>query len=141
MAPNREFYKKKTRLNREEILIPLSFFSKKCTVLESVILYLKDERRLNYHQIGILTNRDERNIREAYLTAKLKSDSKKNPSSILIPASIFANRKFSALEAISVYLHDKIGLKFSEIAEILGRDQRTIWTSYSRARKKYGETK
>ena len=136
MVPNREFYRQKSNFNREEILFSLYYFSKNHTVLESVILYLKDQRKLNYHQIGALINRDERNIRVLYLRAKIKPIKFYNSSKILIPISIFADKKLSALESLTVYLHDKLNFRFSQIAQLIGRDQRTVWTSYSRARRK-----
>jgi predicted DNA-binding protein (UPF0251 family) len=136
LVPNREFYRQKSNFNREEILFSLYYFSKNHTVLESVILYLKDQRKLNYHQIGALINRDERNIRVLYLRAKIKPIKFYNSSKILIPISIFADKKLSALESLTVYLHDKLNFRFSQIAQLIGRDQRTVWTSYSRARRK-----
>jgi len=55
---------------------------------------------------------------------------------VLIPSSILSNRKISVLEAISVYLKDKKNLTYHEIALLLNRDDRTIWTCYNRAVKK-----
>lgn len=50
---------------------------------------------------------------------------------ILFPVSIL--NKHSGLQAIVVYLKDNKGLKFSCIARLLNRDQRTIWTSYNKS--------
>ena len=55
---------------------------------------------------------------------------------ISIPLSIFSNRKLGPLEAISKYLKDDAKLKFSEIAKLLNRNQKTIWVSYHNAKKK-----
>lgn len=52
----------------------------------------------------------------------------------LIPLSILKNN--SSLEAIVVYLREILSLKFSDIAELLNRDQRTIWVTYANAKKK-----
>ena len=57
-------------------------------------------------------------------------------SSLAIPTSIFKNRELSALEAITVHLRDKKGLTYAQIARLLNRDDRTIWTAYQRAKKK-----
>ena len=54
---------------------------------------------------------------------------------ILLPVSIFKN-KLSTLEIIVKYLHETEKLKFSEISEILQRDERTIWHAYRRSKKK-----
>ena len=59
-------------------------------------------------------------------------------TSLAIPSYIFRNRDLSVLEAITVYLHDKKGMKYAEIARLLNRNDRTIWTSYQRAKKKMG---
>lgn len=58
------------------------------------------------------------------------------PKSLAIPTSIFLDRDLSVLEAIAEYLKDKKGMRYSEIAQLLNRDDRTIWTSYQRAKQK-----
>ena len=58
------------------------------------------------------------------------------PKSLAIPISIFRDRELSVLEAIAEYLKDKKGMRYSEIAQLLNRDDRTIWTSYKRAKEK-----
>jgi DNA-directed RNA polymerase specialized sigma24 family protein len=62
-------------------------------------------------------------------------------SSLALPTSIFKNRKLSVLEAITVYLKDKKGLTYAQIARLLNRNDRTVWTSYQRAKKKLAITK
>jgi len=53
-----------------------------------------------------------------------------------IPTLIFRDRKLSVLEAMVEYLKDEKQLSYHEIAVLLNRDDRTIWTCYSRAKKK-----
>ncbi len=53
-----------------------------------------------------------------------------------IPLRILQDRTVAVLEAIVEYLKEERDLRYSEIAELLNRDQRTIWTVYSRAKKK-----
>ena len=55
---------------------------------------------------------------------------------ISIPTSIFQDRDLSVLEAIAEYLKEKKGMRYSEIAKLLNRDDRTIWTAYNRAKAK-----
>jgi len=57
-------------------------------------------------------------------------------SVIAIPSSIFKDRKLSVLEIISEFLKEQEGLTYHEIAVLLGRDDRTIWTCYKRAKEK-----
>ncbi|RMD57871.1 hypothetical protein D6825_02730 [Candidatus Woesearchaeota archaeon] len=52
-----------------------------------------------------------------------------------VPASIFSN-KLSPAEALIKYLKENKGLKNSEIARMLNRDQRGIWSTNKRAQKK-----
>ena len=59
----------------------------------------------------------------------------KKEEEIIIPVNIF-NEKLGMLESISLYLKDELGLSFSQIAKLLKRDYKTIWTSYSKAIKK-----
>jgi hypothetical protein len=53
-----------------------------------------------------------------------------------IPLSVLADRSLSVLESVVEYLHDKKMFSFHEIAVMINRDDRTIWTCYSRAKKK-----
>lgn len=122
----------------EEINIPVSIFNKKLSSLEAIVKYLKENLKLRYNKIADLLNRDDRTIWTTYQNSISKFKGKLDVSSqTFLPISIFIDRKFSVLESVVVYLKDKLGLKFSEIAIMLARDQRTIWTVYSRARKKY----
>ncbi len=53
-----------------------------------------------------------------------------------IPLRIFSDRTLSVLEAIVEYLHEKENLSFHQIALLLNRDDRTVWTCHNRAKKK-----
>ena len=53
-----------------------------------------------------------------------------------IPVHVLQNRKFGVLESVVVYLKEEIGLKYSEIARLLNRDDRTIWNVYNYAKNK-----
>ena len=53
----------------------------------------------------------------------------------VIPLSVFSN-KLSVLEIVVKYLREEKHLKYSEIAHLLDRDDRTIWTTYNNGLKK-----
>jgi Sigma-70, region 4 len=53
-----------------------------------------------------------------------------------IPSFIFQDRSVAALEAVVVYLKETNGMTYAQIADLLNRDDRTIWTTYQRATKK-----
>lgn len=55
---------------------------------------------------------------------------------VQIPSSIFKDRTLSVLEAIVEYLKEKQNFTYHQIALLLNRDERNIWTVYSRAKKK-----
>lgn len=98
---------------------------------------MKENLEMNYHEIAELLNRDDRTIWTAYNKAKKKQKEKikirKTKSSF--PLSIFKNKKLTILESVTLYLKQK-QLKYCEIGKLLNRDQRNIWTIYSRATKK-----
>ena len=56
--------------------------------------------------------------------------------SIPIPSRIFKDRSVSVLEAIVEYMKDDLDLTLHDIAQLLNRDDRTIWTVFSRTKKK-----
>jgi hypothetical protein len=55
---------------------------------------------------------------------------------LAIPIEVLQNRDLSTLEAIVRYLKDEEGYTYSQIAHLLNRDDRTVWTTYKRAVKK-----
>jgi len=57
-------------------------------------------------------------------------------SNVMLPTYIFRNTSLSVLEAIVDYLKEHQGLSLREIAMLLDRDERNVWTVYSRALKK-----
>ncbi|PLW80935.1 hypothetical protein C0585_00025 [Candidatus Woesearchaeota archaeon] len=55
---------------------------------------------------------------------------------INVPISIYNSKDISALEATVRYLKENLNLRYKDIAVILNRDERTIWTTYSKSNKK-----
>jgi hypothetical protein len=55
---------------------------------------------------------------------------------INLPITIFTNRKLGMLESAVVYLSEEKKLSFNQIAKLLNRDNRTIWSTYHKARGK-----
>jgi hypothetical protein len=130
--------------NSKALLIPNTvFFDDKLAILESVVEYLKEEKGLNYRQIGRLLNRDERNIWTVYSRVRKKRETAKKASvpkpSLSVPISILEDRSLSGFEAIVEYLKEKQELNFHDIGEALHRDERNIWTVYHRAKIKRGK--
>ncbi len=76
-------------------------------------------------------------IKEKYILTKEEIEDlfKKREGQIVLPISIF-NEKLGMLEAASLYMKDELNLSFNDIAKLLKRDYKTIWTSYKQANKK-----
>lgn len=76
------------------------------------------------------------------VTKHLKKIKKEKPKETItkysIPITIFSNRTLSTLEHIITYLKEHHKMRYKEIALLLNRDQRTVWTTYQRAKKKRG---
>ena len=120
-------------------LLPISIFdNNELSCLETIVKYLKEEFNLRFHEIALLLNRNDRTIWTTYNIAckKRKERLLVKESKFFIPVSILQNRKLSVLEAIVSYLKDNFNLRYSEIAVLLRRDERNIWTVYNRAKKK-----
>jgi DNA-directed RNA polymerase specialized sigma24 family protein len=127
-------------LNKKEVMVPVSVFSKKLGSLETIVKFMKENLGLELNEIAELINRDAKTVWQAYSHAKKKLAAKfvVKSSEYHIPASIIKNRKLSVLENIVVYLHEEHGLKFTEIAKLLERRNTTISTVYARAKIKRG---
>lgn len=116
--------------------LPGSIFSKKLGVFESIVKYLHENRKLSFKKIGKLTGRSPNNAAVTYKKAKKKSYPLLDEDfSLKIPLDIFS-KNYTCFESICLYL--KESMTYSEIASLLERDDRTIWTTYSRAVKKGG---
>ena len=74
-----------------------------------------------------------RNIIKIHSLSKIPSIPEKE---IKIPLSILKDRKLGALENIVLYLKDSLHLTYNEIAKLTSRDNRTIWSTYNKAKKK-----
>ncbi|MBU0757609.1 MAG: hypothetical protein KKF44_06070 [Nanoarchaeota archaeon] len=126
-------------LEREELSIPLSVFSNTpLSSLEIIVRYLKETLGKTYHETAELLNRDDRTVWSTYNNSlkKYRGKLKIGPSSDAIPLSIFADRKYSVLESIVVFLKNTRQKSFNEIAEKLKKNYQTIWTTYRKAQAK-----
>lgn len=126
------------RIHRKDLL-PISIFdNNELSCLETIVKYLKEEFKLRFHEIALLLNRNDRTIWTTYNNAVRKRKEKLSvkESKFFIPVSVLTNRKFSVLESIAHYLKNNFNLRYSEIAALLNRDERNIWTVYNRAMKK-----
>ena len=137
---------KKYELSQEDILnllkeekineknIPVSVFSLELSALETIVKYLHEEYGLKFSEIGKLLNRDSRAIWNTYHKSLDKFNGKLKiiDTGYVVPVSAFTLRKFGVLEILVHYLKERYHLKFTEIAGILKRNQRTIWTVYHR---------
>ena len=65
-----------------------------------------------------------------------KPEGKRRKSFLSIPTKIFQDRRLAVLESIVLFLKEEQNLSFHEIAALLNRDDRTIWTVYHRVTKK-----
>jgi cyanate lyase len=127
---------------KQDIEIPSNIFVKELGGLEAIVKYLVENLNLSYREISELLNRDERTIWTAYHKARTKyPDALKVASnSEKIPLKLIQHENLTIFEAI--VLHKKnLGFKFTEIAKLLGRDQRNIWTIYSRASRRLSAQK
>jgi len=124
--------------SREQINIPLNIFSNKLGALESLVKYMKENLSRGYREIAKELKRDERTIWTAYKKACEKQEQKFEikENNLQIPLSIFENKELTILESLIIYFKDKKNLKYVEIGELINRDQRNIWTIYSRAKSK-----
>jgi len=117
--------------------VPVSIFNQGLSGLEALAFYLKEHQGLRFCSIASLLKRDDRTIWDSYTEGKKKVSSfSPSKDSLFIPLFIFQDRTLGVLEALSKHLKEQHFLKFSQIATLLGKNDRTIWTAYHRAKKK-----
>ncbi len=124
---------------KEEVSIPVSVFKNgHLGSLETIVKYLRENLLLSFKQIAALTNRNGASLAVSYRNAKrkLKDEFVVGDSPYSIPISILQNRNLSVLENIVSYLKDTFELSYHNVAVLLSRNDRTVWTVYQRAKKK-----
>lgn len=118
--------------------LPLSIFENNLSPLECVTKYLHEVEELSHKQIGAILNRSPKTVWQAYKFSlkKIPGKLEVKTSPYFIPFNLLGERKFSILESVVKHLVEDHNLKFSQIANLMNRDDRTIWTVYSRVKKK-----
>ncbi len=127
-------------IQQHELFLPTGIFVKELSALEAISKYLVENCGFSLKQIAQLLNRTNKNIWHAYNSAgkKYKSAFEIEDFSVVIPTVIIADTTYSVLQNIVLYLKDILELRYADIAKILHRDDRTIWTTYHSALKTAG---
>lgn len=135
-----EYIKKFEQIQEEKKkdTIPANIFNKRLSPLETVTKYLKENLDFSFKEISKLLNRNHKTVWHAYKNSQKKYSTKFSDSKakFVIPISKLKNRKYSILESIVAYLKENSELNYHSIAELINRDERTIWTVYNRYKKK-----
>lgn len=126
-------------IDEKEILLPDCIFIKELSVFQSIVKFLKENCELKNNDIASLMHRSQKSIWQAYNNSKKVFPKKFKiiasryciPVSQLIPS-------FTILESVVFYLKEKCLLNYHQIAILLERDERTIWTVYQRVKKRIG---
>jgi hypothetical protein len=124
---------------RQQRGIPVSIFNEHLGALESVVKYMREELALDYHSIAVLLGRNPGPIGVTYRRSKKKFASGLDTSSKeSIPfEALRANKDtgLSIFESLAYYLA-KQGYDWHDIARIVCRNDKTVWTVLDRAKKK-----
>jgi hypothetical protein len=119
--------------------IPLDIFSKKLTPLETIVKFLRENKKKKFKEIAQILNKKIPACWNAYKDSTRKSAEPFSPfpSEYDIPIKELHSKKLSLLEILSVHLKSK-NLSYRKIGQLLDRNERTVWTAYQRALKKRG---
>jgi hypothetical protein len=93
----------------------------------------KDLRNYMLQTVSALRDKYDLSLEE--ISELIKSERLKEEA-IMIPLPIFTFKDLGPAESLVKYMKENLGMKFSEIARVLNRDDRTIWITYSHAKKK-----
>ena len=120
----------------DEIYLPVTIFQDEFTAFQAIIKYLKEHLKLSNKKISSLLNKDVKSVWAAHQLVKNKPLIFKE-TNINIPLSTFKGGELSSLEALVSFLKN-LDMTYAEIARLLNRDQRTVWTACLRAKNKLG---
>jgi hypothetical protein len=133
-----DYLEKKYNSDFPELSIPVSVFCIELSPFESLVKYLKENMNLGYSKIGFLLKKDRRVVWITYKRATKKALQQfiVPEHSIYLPLTKLVSDKLSIAEIVVTYLKEDLKLRNSEISRLLKKDDRTVWTLYTRARKK-----
>ncbi len=113
--------------------IPASVFKDRTESITALaFLYLKHHRQMQPDAISGVLHLKKHTAKKLAAKAAKKLDVN---SSFFIPAHVFG-KELSPFESIVEYLREHKRLKNHEIAKLLQRSDKTIWTAYNRAKNK-----
>lgn len=120
--------------------IPVSIFTTSLSPLESLTRFLKENKGKKLVEISRIMSRSSAALSAAYKSA-ISKEFEVVKTEYVIPLEEFEkNSDLSILEIVVNNLENR-DLKHVEIARILGRDVRTIWTLNKRAEEKIAARK
>jgi len=124
-------------LLQQSITIPDYVFNESLTALQSIVKYLKEERSLKNSEIAKIAHISQKSVWQAYRNSKAIQQEAftRQKAAYAIPLSAL-KPGLTALESVVFHLRITEKVSFRGIADILRRDQRTIWTLFRRAEKK-----
>lgn len=64
-------------------------------------------------------------------------DEEKKKSEAEIPIELFSNKELGTMEILVKYLKENRSMKLGKIANLVKRDNRTVWSSYNSSKKKF----
>lgn len=125
-------------LIKEKRGMPISIFKAKLSALAIITKYFREIENRSFKEIAQILNRKRSTLYNTYYKSKVKYREKLDDSdySIIIPANIFSNRKYSILESLVQHLRDKQNLPLIQISKLLRKKYSTIRTVYWRYNKK-----
>lgn len=124
---------------KDDITIPIGAFSSTLGSLETIVKYMHENLKLRFVKIAELLGRSSKTIWATYSKAckKMPSPFSISDFSIMVPVSVFADRKYSILESLVSHLKS-LGLQNHKIALLIKRDDSTVWAVYEKAKRKRG---
>ena len=114
-------------LEKEGYTIPVGILNSGLHPLQAVVKYLREKKRMDMRQISLLLNRNVQTIWTSYNIVKDEKVSFKD-SGIDIPLSVLSKTNCSILESTVHYLNSVHNLSLSQIAAMLGKSIKTVWT-------------
>ena len=126
----------------ESETVPVVIFNEVVSPLEAIVKYLKEVKGLRLVEIAKLTGRDQRAIGMTYRAAvkKMPEAYVIGKTEYTIPITLLQDKKLSVAEHIVKQLKEAYTLTYHEVAVLMKRDDRTVWTLYNRAMKKSEST-
>ena len=114
------------------------FSNMKLSPTEVLVKYFHENKFKKFSEIASMLKRNQNTIQTTYNNSKRKHPQNLRfyTTGVKVPLFIFQTKRFTVLESLVKYLKEQKNMTNNEIAKLIKKSNKTIWTVYDRVKNK-----